>query len=400
MSSRAASRGRCQVVVYTPDHSCRSVTGLSGQQLIDLVAVLRDRSSALWAEGHRYVMAFENRGATVGATLDHLHGQVYALDHLPPTIHTKLARHAEHRRDEQRCLGCTLVAEDVDRVIVANDTFSVAVPYAARWPFEVHVRARPHGLGRLGDLTDSQVVDLAAALRDVVARYDGLFGKDLPYMMCVQESPTTPAGDWHLHVEFLPPNRSADLLKVRASVETALGTFINDSVPETSAARLAAVKVASEGLAGREHRPPDRGRPMTRAELVARAPGRVNLIGDHTDYTGGLCLPIAINRWVEIAGRPQPQSQNDRLGERGRGGASGDPDRCRRRCHRRTEMGALRRRRGQTTPPRPRVRRRRPLRPADRSGPVLERGAGDRHGAGPRCRGTRPARPGNVVPRR
>ena len=241
----AGSKGRCQVVVYTPDHSCRSLTGLSGQQLIDLVAVLRDRSSALWAEGHRYVMAFENRGAMVGATLDHLHGQVYALDHLPPTIRTKLARHAEHRRDEQRCLGCTLVAEDVDRVIVANDTFSVAVPYAARWPFEVHVRARPHGLGRLGDLTDSQVVDLAAAFRDVVARYDGLFGKDLPYMMCVQESPTTPAGDWHLHVEFLPPNRSADLLKVRASVETALGTFINDSVPETSAARLAAVNVAS-----------------------------------------------------------------------------------------------------------------------------------------------------------
>jgi galactokinase len=48
---------------------------------------------------------------------------------------------------------------------------------------------------------------------------------------------------------------------------------------------------------------------MTRAELVARAPGRVNLIGDHTDYTGGLCLPIAINRWVEIAGRPQPHSR-------------------------------------------------------------------------------------------
>ena len=242
----ASSTGRCQVVVYTPDHSCRSLAGLSAQQLIDLVAILRDRTSALWAEGHRYVMAFENRGAVVGATLDHLHGQLYALDHLPPAIHTKLARHTAHRRDDKRCLGCTLVAEDIDRVIAANDTFSVAVPYAARWPFEVHVRARPHGLGRLADLTDSQVVDLAAALRDVVARYDGLFGMDLPYMMCIQESPTTPSGDWHLHVEFLPPNRSANLLKVRASVETALGTFINDSVPETSAARLADIDVASE----------------------------------------------------------------------------------------------------------------------------------------------------------
>ena len=43
-------------------------------------------------------------------------------------------------------------------------------------------------------------------------------------------------------------------------------------------------------------------------QVVARAPGRVNLIGDHTDYTGGWCLPIAIDRWVEVAVRPEPGS--------------------------------------------------------------------------------------------
>ncbi len=147
-------------------------------------------------------------------------------------------------RDEQRCLGCTLVAEEVDRRIVANDTFSVAVPYAPRWPFEVHVRARPHGLGRLTDLTDAQAIDLAAALHDVVARYDRLYGMELPYMMGVQESPAGGTDDWHLHVEFLPPHRGADRLKVRASVETVLGVFINDTVPEVSAARLAGIDVA------------------------------------------------------------------------------------------------------------------------------------------------------------
>jgi UDPglucose--hexose-1-phosphate uridylyltransferase len=126
---------------------------------------------------------------------------------------------------------------------VANDTFSIAVPFAPRWPFEVHVRARPHGIRRLGDLSDAQLIDLAGALHDVVAHYDALYGIDLPYMMCFQEAPAGDLGDWHLHVEFLPPHRDADRLKVRASVETALGVFINDTVPEVSAARLAAVDV-------------------------------------------------------------------------------------------------------------------------------------------------------------
>ena len=90
----AAPIGRCQVVVYTPDHvqpfarpTCRAA------QLIELVAVLRERTGALWDDGYDYVMAFENRGAAVGATLGHLHGQLYAFGHLPPTIRTKLAQH-------------------------------------------------------------------------------------------------------------------------------------------------------------------------------------------------------------------------------------------------------------------------------------------------------------------
>ena len=88
------------------------------------------------------------------------------------------------------------------------------------------------------------MIDLAAALHDVVARYDGLYARPLPYMMGVQESPSAGMADWHLHVEFLPPHRGPDRLKVRASVETVLGVFINDTVPEASAARLASVAVA------------------------------------------------------------------------------------------------------------------------------------------------------------
>ena len=230
----AGSTGRCQVVVYTPDHCCRSLTDLSGEQLIELVTVLRDRTQALWAEGYDYVMAFENRGAAVGATLDHLHGQIYAFGHLPPVTATKLAQHRRHRRDGQLCLGCTL-AREADRQIVANDTFLVAVPFAPRWPYEVQVLARRHGLRRLGDLTDGELIDLAGALHDVVGRYDALFDMPLPFMMCVQEAPAG-GDDWHLHVEFMPPHRSADRLKVRASVETSLECSSTTRCPSTAPA--------------------------------------------------------------------------------------------------------------------------------------------------------------------
>jgi UDPglucose--hexose-1-phosphate uridylyltransferase len=239
----APARGRCEMVVYTSNHE-GSLSTLAPDQVARVVAIWRDRSSSLWAQGHDYVMVFENHGAEVGATLSHPHGQIYALSFVPPATAAKVAAIDRHQRERARCLGCDLVVADADepRIVVANDSFTAAVPFAARWPFEVHLRSRRHGCGRLGDLTDGEALDLARAIRGVTARFDGLFGRELPYMLCVQEAPAG-SPDWHLHVELLPPHRDEHRLKIRASVETALGVFLNDTRPEDSARRLAAVPV-------------------------------------------------------------------------------------------------------------------------------------------------------------
>jgi UDPglucose--hexose-1-phosphate uridylyltransferase len=244
------SFGRCEVVLYTESH-VGSLATLTPLQVARVVAVWRDRSRDLWAQRrHRHVLIFENRGEEVGATLSHPHGQIYAFDRLPPLTARRVSTLVEHRDRAGRCLSCEIVARDdraAERAVAHNDSFAVAVPYAARWPYEVHVRARRHGLRRLGDLTPSERLDLAAALQEVVIRYDGLFGTDLPYMMVAQEAPAgddgQPQADWHLSFEFLPPHRSATKLKVRASVETSTGLFINDTLPEMSAAALADVAV-------------------------------------------------------------------------------------------------------------------------------------------------------------
>jgi UDPglucose--hexose-1-phosphate uridylyltransferase len=243
----APSLGRCEVVLYTEAH-LGSLGDLDGAALARVVAVWRDRSAELWADpAHRFVLIFENRGEAVGATISHPHGQIYAFDRVPPFIAARARALDAHRVAKGTCLSCDVVLADEavpDRQVATGHAFMVAVPFAARWPFEVRIRARRHGLRRLTDLRPTEQVELTTLLRTVVARYDGLFGFELPYMMVVHEAPDD-VPDWHLSVEFMPPHRTAELTKIRASVETATGLFINDTLPEQSAARLAAVTVRS-----------------------------------------------------------------------------------------------------------------------------------------------------------
>ena len=114
-------------------------------------------------------------------------------------------------------------------------------------PFEVTIRARRHGLQRLADLVPEEQRDLAVALRDVARRYDALFDFQLPYMMVAQEAPHDQP-DWHLAFELYPVHRAPGVTKIRASVETGLGLFLNDVAPEDAARQLARLAVPAEPI--------------------------------------------------------------------------------------------------------------------------------------------------------
>jgi UDPglucose--hexose-1-phosphate uridylyltransferase len=236
-------------VLYAQRHDA-SLGRLSPTQLGRVLAVWIDRSHELWSDpAHAYVCVFENRGPEVGATIAHPHGQIYALDHVPPIPAAKAAAHRRHRERAGSCLSCETTLADArsDRVVSANESFVVAVPFAARWPFEVAIRARRHGLERLADLVPVEQRDLALALRDVVRRYDALFGFPLPTMMVAQEAPADEP-DWHLAFELYPLHRAPETTKIRASVETGLGLFLNDVAPEDAGRRLAALAVPAEPI--------------------------------------------------------------------------------------------------------------------------------------------------------
>jgi UDPglucose--hexose-1-phosphate uridylyltransferase len=215
-----------------------------------VLAVWTDRARELWEDpAHEYVLVFENRGSEVGATIAHPHGQIYAFGEMPPVAAMKLAAHRRFHEREGACLGCHVVAVDTAsaRTVVENASFTIAVPFAARWPFEIAVRARRHGLRRLADLDAAEQLDLVQALRDVAKRLDLLFGCELPYMMVAQEAPRNEP-DWHLAFEFYPIYRAREKTKIRASVETATGLFLNDLQPEDAASQLAELEVECEPL--------------------------------------------------------------------------------------------------------------------------------------------------------
>ncbi len=231
--------GRCEVVCYTSDHDS-SLGAQPVEHIRDLVEVWRDRFAELSRlPGVRYVYIFENRGEAIGVTLSHPHGQIYAYPFIPPRIETELASFKAYRRRTGACLYCeVLAAETGERTVTEAGTWLAFVPAFARFPYEVHLAPRRH-LSALTDLDDSESEDLARALKGLLERYDRLFGFQLPYVMAMHARPSGPGHrGFHFHIEFYPPNRSADKLKYLAGSELGAGAFILDARAEDSAKRL------------------------------------------------------------------------------------------------------------------------------------------------------------------
>ena len=238
----APAIGECEVVVYTPQHDA-TLAGASVERIRRLIAVWAHRTLDLGARDEiAYVFVFENKGEAIGVTLHHPHGQIYAYPHIPPVVRREADRARAHREATGSCLWCDLRDQELAdgrRVILETDGWLIGVPFFARWPYEVHLTPRRH-VGWLHELDAAEVDGLARALKVLLLKYDALFGFSLPYIMSIHQRPTD-GGDhdgYHLHLEFYPPNRTETKLKYLAGSEAGAGAFINDTLPEETAARL------------------------------------------------------------------------------------------------------------------------------------------------------------------
>ncbi len=240
----APSYGKCDVVLYSPDHNT-SLPQLSLDHLVKLVRIWRKRFTELKATaGIRYVLIFENKGAAIGVTMPHPHGQIYAFPFIPPRLQREIESARAHQRAKGRCLLCDILKKerrDGRRIVAENEAFTAFVPFYARWPYEVHIFSRRH-LGALDQFRASEERGLAEILKWVTLKYDNLYQFSFPYMMLLHQSPTKGNFPYfHFHIEFYPPHRSKEKLKYLASVESGAGTFLNDSLAEEKAAELRSV---------------------------------------------------------------------------------------------------------------------------------------------------------------
>jgi UDPglucose--hexose-1-phosphate uridylyltransferase len=242
------ARGHCEVVAFTQD-PVTSLGALPVTHIDLLLEVLGRRTQAIAARspGIRYVLPFENRGAEVGVTLPHPHGQIYAYPFVPPVPARMHNNELQHLHDRGTPLLEGLIEAEVadGRRILHVGEFAVAfVPAWARYPYEVWVaprRQRPS----FASLAAAERRELAHALQVVLRKYDGLWNTPFPYIMAWYQAPLEAGydGACHLHAELYPPYRMQGRLKYLAGTEIAAGLFANDALPEDKARELQAVEV-------------------------------------------------------------------------------------------------------------------------------------------------------------
>lgn len=234
--------GRCEVVCFTSDHHA-TMSSLSERRVRTVVDVWTDRTRALAEHpGVEQVFCFENRGVEIGVTLDHPHGQIYGYPFITPVTAHMLDSVAAHRKAHGGNLFGDLLAVEMDgpRVIAANEHWTAFVPFAARWPIEVHLYPRRQ-VPDLPALTDDERDALVPLYREALMRMEALFDEPLPLITGWHQAPVR-AGrdDWWAHLRLTSIRRAPGKIKYLAGSESGMGAFINDTAPEQVAARLRA----------------------------------------------------------------------------------------------------------------------------------------------------------------
>lgn len=232
------SVGRCEVVCFSPEHA-----GSFGTQSVTrartVIEAWADRTAALSAlPGIEQVFPFENRGEAIGVTLHHPHGQIYSYPYITPRT-TRLLESID--RTSPDLFARILAFEQAGpRVLLRGEHWTAFVPFAARWPIEVHLL--PHRqVPDFAGLTDAERDELAPLYLRLLRGVDALYGDATPYIAAWHQAPVHRGRDTvRLNLQLTSPRRAADKLKFLAGSEAAMGAWIGDVPPETAAEKLRA----------------------------------------------------------------------------------------------------------------------------------------------------------------
>jgi UDPglucose--hexose-1-phosphate uridylyltransferase len=250
--SLAGDSGRCEVVCFTSDHDS-SFADLTEEQAGLVLEAWTDRTAELsHLSSVEQVFCFENRGEEIGVTLGHPHGQIYGYPFTTPRTALMLRSLAAHKE----ATGGQNLFDDVvareraegDRIVLETESWVAFVPYAAHWPYEVHLYPKRRVPDLLG-LDEEARTEFPQVYLELLRRFDRIFGEGeppTPYIAAWHQAPFGALAefegvnrdDFALHLELFTIRRTSGKLKFLAGSESGMSVFINDVPPEAAAQRL------------------------------------------------------------------------------------------------------------------------------------------------------------------
>ncbi|MFG2354530.1 galactose-1-phosphate uridylyltransferase [Streptomyces sp. NPDC048521] len=249
--SLAGDSGRCEVVCFTSDHDA-SFADLTEEQARLVLDAWTDRTSELsHLPSVEQVFCFENRGAEIGVTLGHPHGQIYAYPFTTPRTALMLRSLAAHKEATggENLFDAVLEQELAgERVVLEGEHWAAFVPYAAHWPYEVHLYPKRRVPDMLA-LDEAARTEFPQVYLELLRRFDRIFGEGeppTPYIAAWHQAPFgaleefdgVTRDDFALHLELFTIRRTSGKLKFLAGSESGMSVFINDVPPERAAERL------------------------------------------------------------------------------------------------------------------------------------------------------------------
>lgn len=237
------SYGKCEVILYSSGHTV-TMPELSDSHMKKLIDLWCERFAEISKdEKIKYIFIFENRGEAVGVSMPHPHGQIYGYPFIPKKIALEANSAKEYYDENEKCLFCDILKNELEaekRIIFNNEHFAVYLPFYSEYPYGVYIMSNKHKQ-YITDFNQEEKTALGITLRDTVGMLDSLFGFNFPYMMCMHNAPVNSGDfskDFHFHIEFFPPMRSADKLKFNASSETGVWAHCNPTCPEETSKEL------------------------------------------------------------------------------------------------------------------------------------------------------------------
>lgn len=216
--------GICKVVCFSPDHSLTL-------PLMEVTAI--EKVVSLWQKEYTelgartdigHVQIFENKGAIMGCSNPHPHGQIWAQGSVPREVESKTVHQREYWEENQRSLLGDYLEQELqlrERIVAENGHFVALVPYWAVWPYEVMIVPRRHHPD-IAQMRGEEKRDFAGMIKIVTTKYDNLFGTSFPYSSGIHQRPTDGEehAGWHFHMSFYPPLlRSATVKKFMVGYE-------------------------------------------------------------------------------------------------------------------------------------------------------------------------------------